>query len=106
MKIPDAVAPECVLDHVGTWADLIVPLDRVEPTALLDAIEAAADTFDEVRLHQMHARDRRGYLGGRHGNRLRHVSYFLSEATREAFANGTIDLMIGSTDNRSSPRVH
>jgi acyl-CoA hydrolase len=93
MKIPDPVAPESVLDHVGTWADLVIPLAAGEPTALLDAIEGAADTFDEVRVHQMHARDRRGYLDGRHGNRLRHVSYFLSEATREAFANGTIDLV-------------
>src|SRR5699024_1318311 len=33
------------------------------------------------------------YLHGAHGDRLRHVSYFLSHVTRPAYWAGTIDLV-------------
>lgn len=88
-------APEDVLDHIGQNADLIVPLANGEPIAVMDAIEAAADADDirGVRVHQMHAlRDRR-YLAGEFGDRLHHVSYFLSDVTRPHFHAGTIDLV-------------
>jgi acyl-CoA hydrolase len=90
---PGPVSASAVLDHIGPGADLIVPLANGEPVALLDAIEAAADGLDGVRVHQMHAlRDRR-YLHGDFGEHLRHISYFLSDVTRPCFRAGTVDLV-------------
>jgi acyl-CoA hydrolase len=89
----DPVPPDAVLDHVGPGTDLIVPLAAGEPVSLLDAIEAAATTLHGVRVHQMHALTDRGYLDGRHGDRLRHVSYFLSPVTRTHFHSGGIDFV-------------
>jgi len=89
----DATTADAVLEHIGVGADLIVPLANGEPVTVLDAIEAASDGLDGVRVHQMHAlRDRR-YLHGEFGDRMHHVSYFLSEITRPCFRAGTIDLV-------------
>lgn len=90
---PGPVPPEAVLAHVGPGTDLIVPLANGEPVGLLDAIEAHAERLEDVRVHQMHALVDRPYLDGRHGDRLRHVSYFLSSVTRPHFHAGTIDLV-------------
>ena len=87
------VPPEALLDHVAPGTDVIVPLAAGEPVGLLDALEAAADTLRGVRVHQMHALVERPYLDGRYGDRLRHVSYFLSPATREHFHDGGIDFV-------------
>ena len=84
-----------VLSHVRPNGHVIVPLGNGEPVALLDAIEhaAAEGAIDGVSVHQMHAlRDRR-YLHGEFGNRLRHVSYFLSHVTRPCFQASTVDLV-------------
>jgi acyl-CoA hydrolase len=74
---------------------LIVPLANGEPTAVLDAIEQAATGggLEAVRVHQMHALHDRRYLHGEFGDRLRHVSYFLSHVTRPLFRAGTVDLV-------------
>src|SRR5262249_22136770 len=88
-----AVSPEAVLDHIGPGADIILPLVNGEPVALLDAIEAAADSLEGVRVHQMHALRDRAYLRGVFGDLLRHVSYFLSHIPRPCFEAGTIDLV-------------
>ena len=88
-----ASGPEAVLEHIGPGADLIVPLANGEPVALLDAIEAHADHLHGVNVHQMHALHDRRYLHGAFGDRLRHVSYFLSHVTRPCFEAGTIDLV-------------
>jgi acyl-CoA hydrolase len=90
---PPPVPPEAVLDLLTPGADVIVPLANGEPTAVLDAIEAGADELEGVRIHQMHVLHDRPYLHGVHGDRLRHVSYFLSHVTRPAYWNGTIDLV-------------
>jgi acyl-CoA hydrolase len=85
-----------VLEHIGPRAHLIVPLANGEPTAVLDAIEAAAGDegrFEEVRIHQMHAIHDRPYLRGEFGPSLKHISYFLSHVTRPHFANGTVGLV-------------
>lgn len=90
---PEPTPAHAVLEHIRPGTDIIVPLANGEPVALLDAIEANASSLDSVRIHQMHAlRDRR-YLHGDFDDRLRHVSYFLSNITRERFAEGTIDLV-------------
>src|SRR5262245_27773213 len=82
-----------VVEHVGSGADLILPLANGEPVTLLDAIEAAAGDLDGVRVHQMHALHDRPYLHGEFGERLHHVSYFLSHVTRPCFHAGTVDLV-------------
>jgi hypothetical protein len=86
-------APSAVLEHIAEGTDIVVPLANGEPVALLDAIEAAAASLSGVRVHQMHALRQRGYLDGRHGDRLRHVSYFLSHITRPHMHAGGLDLV-------------
>ncbi len=86
-------APEALLQHVDAGADLIVPLANGEPPALLDALEAHAETLDGVRVHQMHPLRTRRYMEGAFGDRLRHVSYFLSSADRQAYWDGHCDLV-------------
>lgn len=93
MLTPAATTPDAVLDLLTPGADVIVPLANGEPTAVLDAIEAGADRLDGVRVHQMHVLHDRPYLHGVHGDRLRHVSYFLSHVTRPAYWEGTVDLV-------------
>jgi acyl-CoA hydrolase len=90
-----STSADAVLEHVRSHGHLIVPLANGEPVALLDAIEAAAaaGAFEGVTVHQMHAMHDRPYLHGAYGDRLRHVSYFLSHITRPCFQDGTIDLV-------------
>ncbi len=86
-------SPDAVLDHIGPGTELIVPLANGEPTAVMDAIEAHADQLSGVKVHQMHAIHDRPYLRGDFGDRMRHVSYFLSHITRSYFATGKVDLV-------------
>jgi acyl-CoA hydrolase len=87
--------PTDVLAHIGPGTELIVPLANGEPTAVLEVIDAAAaaDELSDVRVHQMHALHERPYLAGEYGDRLRHISYFLSHVTRPHFNTGTVDLV-------------
>ncbi|MDQ1519912.1 MAG: hypothetical protein QOI55_985 [Actinomycetota bacterium] len=82
-----------VLDHVADGTNIIVPLANGEPKVLLDTIDAHGDDLRDVRVHQMHALYDRPYLHGVYGDRLRHVSYFLSAVTRRAFLEGGCDLV-------------
>jgi acyl-CoA hydrolase len=91
--MPRASDPAAVLDLVEPGADIIVPVANGEPASLLDALEANADRLDGVRIHQMHALRDRPYLHGAFGDRLHHVSYFLSHVTRPAFRAGHVDLV-------------
>ena len=90
-----SASADAVLAHIRPHCDLIVPLANGEPTMLLDAIEAAAGRgeIDGVTVHQMHALHDRPYLHSAYGNRLRHVSYFLSHITRPCYLAGTVDLV-------------
>jgi acyl-CoA hydrolase len=89
--------PADVLEHITPGTQIIVPLANGEPTAVIDAIEAAARAgdprIDEVRVHQMHAIHDRPYLRGEFGRRLKHISYFLSHVTRPHFSNGFVGLV-------------
>jgi acyl-CoA hydrolase len=91
--LPSAGRPDDVLAHIGPGTNVIVPIANGEPVACLDAIEAGADRLEGVRVHQMHALHERGYFDGRYGDRLRHVSYFVSHITRPHFAAGGLDLV-------------
>ena len=78
---------DSVLDHVSDGADVIVPLANGEPVSVLEALGAGAEAgrFRGVRVHQMHALHDHPYLHGGLRDRLLHVSYFLSPATRPAY---------------------
>ncbi|MEM9748068.1 MAG: acetyl-CoA hydrolase/transferase C-terminal domain-containing protein [Actinomycetota bacterium] len=95
MEAPDA--PGDILNHLDPGVELVVPLANGEPTAVLDAIEAAVasdpDRFDRLRVHQMHAINDRRYLRGEFGDSFRHVSYFLSHITRPYFRDGSVSLV-------------
>jgi acyl-CoA hydrolase len=88
-----AAGPAAVLEHLRPDMDVIVPPANGEPVTVLDAIEAAAPGLDRVRVHQVFAVHDRRYHAGAFGDRLRHVSYFLTAKLREHLARGTIDLM-------------
>lgn len=91
----EAGSADEVLAHIQPGGALVVPLANGEPTLLMDTIEAAAarGEIDGITVHQMHALRDRPYLHGAYGNRLHHVSYFLSHVTRPCFLAGTLDLV-------------
>jgi acyl-CoA hydrolase len=95
--MPAVIAPassaEAVLAHIGPHADLILPLANGEPVTVMDAIEDSAERLEGVRVHQMHALHDRRYLHGDFGDRLHHVSYYLSAVTRPCYRAGTVDLV-------------
>jgi acyl-CoA hydrolase len=93
VPVPPPTQPDALLDHVRPGDDLIVPLANGEPVTLIDALEAHIASLSDVRIHQMHALHDRDYLSGANGQRLKHVSYFLSHVTRPHFANGGVDLV-------------
>src|SRR6476620_5393351 len=95
VSMTSASPADAVLDHSEPGADIIVPLANGEPSAVVDALEegAAAGRLSDVRIHQMHTLRDRPYLHGVYGDRMRHVSYFLSHVTRPAFWAGDVDLV-------------
>jgi len=85
--------PEDVLRFIEPGADVIIPLANGEPPTLLDVLEHHQADLEGVRIHQMHALEERAYIRGEFKDRLRHVSYFLSPATRHAYWAGGCDLV-------------
>jgi acyl-CoA hydrolase len=88
-------APEHVLRWIRPGMNVIVGAANGEPVHVIDAIEAGAESLDNVRLHQMIALRSRPYINGQRPN-LRHVSWFLSPETRDAFRRGDCDLVPNS----------
>src|SRR3712207_5140589 len=84
--------PEAVLEHIGEGDDLIVGMFNSEPLTVLDTLEANAERLSDVRIHQMFPYRERRYMHGVFPG-LRHVSWFLSPANREAFRKDTCDLV-------------
>ncbi len=91
--LPSAGRPEDVLAHIAPGTDVILPLANGEPVGLLDVLERENERLRGVRVHQMHALHERPYHHGAFGDRLRHVSYFLSGATRKAYWEGGCELV-------------
>jgi acyl-CoA hydrolase len=85
-------SPEAVLSWIKGDADVIVAAANGEPKRVLDALEAHAGRLQGVRLHQMLALRSRAYIDGAYPG-LRHVSWFLSPRTRDAFHRGECDLV-------------
>src|SRR5919202_2687193 len=84
--------PEAVLEHIAEGDDLVVGMFNSEPLTVLDALEADAERLSGVRIHQMFPYRERRYMHGAFSG-LRHVSWFLSPANREAFHKDTCDLV-------------
>jgi acyl-CoA hydrolase len=85
-------AAAAVVEHIRDGDDVIVGAANGEPVTIIDAIESASRRWHDVRIHQMlPLRGRRYMEGGIDG--LRHVSWFLSPPIRDAFHNGTCDLV-------------
>jgi acyl-CoA hydrolase len=84
--------PEAVLELIDEGDDLIVGMFNSEPLTILDAIEANAERLSGIRIHQMLPYRERRYMHGAFPG-LRHVSWFLSPANREAFHKDTCDLV-------------
>lgn len=95
--------PDDVLDLVGPGDDLVVAMTNGEPVAAIDALEREYARLTAVRIHQMHALHPRPHITGACGDHLRHVSYFLSDATRDAAWAGTCDVV--PADFSQMPRV-
>ncbi|ALS79875.1 acetyl-CoA hydrolase/transferase family protein [Planococcus kocurii] len=84
--------PQEVIDLIDSKADLIVPIANGEPIRLLDILEENAEQLDGVRIHQMLALRSRSYIQG-DIEQLRHVSYFLSGATRKVYQQAKMELV-------------
>ena len=91
--VPPPTSLSSLLDRVVPGTDVIVPLGNGEPVAFLDALEERGGSLVDVRVHQMHPMRRRRHHRGEFGDRMRHVSYFLSAAIREDFSAGHVDLV-------------
>jgi len=99
-SVPRPVASaSAVLEHIRPGNDIIVPTGNSEPVTVLDAIEAHAADLERVRIHQLFALRDRPHHAGAFGDRLRHVSYFLSPTMREHFERGTVDLVPNDLSN-------
>lgn len=90
--VPEGV-PEDVLDHVGPDADLVVGMANGEAVLAMDVLEREHARLRGVRTFGMHALHRRPSIDGDCGDHLRHVSLFLSAATREAAQRGGCDVL-------------
>lgn len=89
-----ATSAAAVLDHFHDRAEIVVPIGNGEPVEVLNAIEDAgrAGRLRDVRIHQMLALRERASLQGEVPG-VEHVSWFLSDVTRGAFAAGHLDLV-------------
>src|SRR5215210_5548668 len=88
-------SPEAVVGHITEGDDLITGMGNSEPATVLGALEAHAERLSRVRIHQMLPFRERRYMHS-HFPGLRHVSWFLSPADREAFHKATCDLVPNS----------
>lgn len=93
MTMPPPSDAEAVLDLLSPGTNVVVPLANGEPVSVIDTIDSAADRLVGIRIHQMHALHDHPYLHHTDRGRLDHVSYFLSDTTREPFRRGTVDLV-------------
>ncbi|PZX03889.1 acyl-CoA hydrolase [Psychrobacillus insolitus] len=82
-----------IINLIEKDADVILPLANGEPHKLLDILERNADALTNVKIHQLLALNPRKYIEGAFPGKLKHISYFLSGATRKMFQKGMVDLV-------------
>lgn len=81
-----------VVGLIDQGADIIIPIANGEPIHLLDLLEEHADQLQGVKIHQMLALRNRPYIEGAYEG-LKHVSYFLSGATRKVYQQAKMELV-------------
>lgn len=84
--------PEEVVGLIDKGADIIIPIANGEPIKLLNILEERAEELRDVKIHQMLALRERSYIKGEL-EQLKHVSYFLSGATRKVYHQAQMDLI-------------
>jgi len=84
--------PQEVIGLIDKGADIIIPIANGEPVRLLDILEENAEKLESVRIHQLLALRSRRYIQGEF-EQLKHVSYFLSGATRKVYQQAKIELV-------------
>lgn len=82
-----------IIEFIPPNADIILPLTNGEPHKLLDILEENANDLVNVKVHQLLSLKQRPYMEGAFPDKLKHVSYFLSGATRKNFHQGLVDLV-------------
>lgn len=82
-----------LLNLIDEEADIIISLGNSEPVRLLDMLEDNYKKLTGVKIHQMLAIRKRNYILGEMKGHLSHISYFLSEATRNAYRDSKIELV-------------
>ncbi|WP_188694092.1 acetyl-CoA hydrolase/transferase family protein [Pullulanibacillus camelliae] len=88
-----SIRPNEVFKFIHPNADIIVGMANGEPLTLLNTLEAEHERLQNVRFHQMHPRNERAYINGQYKEHMRHIAYFLSPSSRDAYNNGHCDLV-------------
>lgn len=84
---------EIVMKYIHPGTRIIVPPQMGEPAALLDAIDAAGDTFKDVEIHWTDPLTTRPFQQGAYPGKLTHVDYFLGSGSRESYWAGHSELI-------------
>lgn len=82
-----------VLDFIHPGARILVPAEAAEPVTLLDAIDAAGPTLEDVQIHWMDPFTTRPFQQGSYPGRLTHVNYFLGSGSRDSYHAGHSELV-------------
>ena len=77
--------------HIHNGDTVVVPTAVAEPPALLNALSEHRRDFRDVKVSQILAVRKFGYLDPSTAEHVRHVAYFFSGATRPGFREGVVD---------------
>ncbi len=101
-NVPVPISAAALVDQLRPQTNVVVPTANGEPTTIIDALFAQAPGLEGIRIHQVFGLRSRDYQL-LDPQRLRYVSYFLSPALRDPFAQGDIDLV--PTDLSAMPAL-
>ncbi len=85
------VTPAEAIRNVHNGDTIVVPTAVAEPPALLTALSEHRRDFRDVKVSQILAVRKFGYLDPTTAEHVRHVAYFFSGATRPGFREGVVD---------------
>ncbi|MDD2991101.1 MAG: acetyl-CoA hydrolase/transferase C-terminal domain-containing protein [Zoogloea sp.] len=85
------VTPAEAIRNVHNGDTIVVPTAVAEPPALLTALSEHRRDFRDVKVSQILAVRKFGYLDPATAEHVRHTAYFFSGATRPGFREGVVD---------------
>ncbi|HQA10443.1 MAG TPA: 4-hydroxybutyrate CoA-transferase, partial [Zoogloea sp.] len=85
------VTPAEAIRNVHNGDTIVVPTGVAEPPALLNALSEHRRDFRDVKVSQILAVRKFGYLDPSTAEHVRHVAYFFSGASRPGFKEGVGD---------------